>query len=525
MKKPVKPEIPASPLQKEQFQKLKPDANLYRQMFKHSVIAILIHDLEMNIIEANDKAVEQFGYSRKELLEQKIYALHTESELENSARVREEMRKTEKLSVETSFRRKDGSVFFAEATPTKYLLEGVPIIHVYIQDITERKNQEEQIAKALEKAQESDRLKSAFLANMSHEIRTPMTAIIGFTSFLRTPGINTEKIKKYTEIISNSAKHLLSIINNIIDISKIDAGELKISNSNFSVNSVMNDLYDFFKSFIKTKNKEHIHLKLNTPHSEIFLVSDETRFRQILINFLSNAVKFTENGTIEFGVEEQDSDLVFYVKDSGIGIPERYHNTIFNRFEQATEATEIFEGTGLGLAISLACSDLLGGKIWFETEENKGSTFFFSIPKNSRTDLVMEPEKEETVKYEFNQELILVAEDDNFSFEYIEKLLKLNNLRVIHSSTGKETITKALENKEIKLVLMDIQMPDISGIEVATAIKKRKPELPMVAQTAYTSKDLKEQIINKGFGGYISKPFEKEKLLQLIFENLKKPES
>lgn len=522
MKKPAKPDIPQNQKQKEQFRTLKPDSNLYRQMFEHSVIAILIHDLNMNIIDVNDKAIELFGYSKEELLKQKVYALHTESELENSASVREKMKETDKLSVETSFRRKDGSIFFAAVTPTKYILDGTPIIHVYIQDITERKRNEENIAQALEKARESDRLKSAFLANMSHEIRTPMTAIMGFTSFLKTPGINEEKLHKYTRIISDSASHLLSIIDNIIDIAKIEAGQLKVSNANINVNSLMQDLYEFFKSFLKTKNKEHIQLILKIPSSEFFIVSDESRLRQILNNLLNNAIKFTEEGTIEFGFDQDGENLKFYVKDSGIGIPEKYKDIVFNRFAQATQATEIYEGTGLGLAIALACTKLLGGEIWFESEENKGSTFFFSIPENSQTDRVMEPDKDIAIDYQFKGELILVAEDDPYSFEYIERLLHLNNLQVLNTTTGDETINKTLENDRIKLVLMDIQMPGISGMEAAKKIKKHRPQLPILAQTAYTSKELKEQIISTGFDGYLTKPFDKEKLLKLIYDNLKK---
>jgi two-component system CheB/CheR fusion protein len=195
-----------------EFQQLNENENLYKQMFQFSLIPVLIHDLDMNILDANIKAVEEFGYSKEELQKKKVFDLHIESELEHSAKVLEKMKHENRLSVETSFKRKDGSVFIAEATPCKYILNNKPLIHVYIQNINQRKEDEIMLVKAMAKAEESDRLKSEFLANMSHELRTPLNAILGFSSFLKDKDITEEDITKYADIIINSGTHLLALI-------------------------------------------------------------------------------------------------------------------------------------------------------------------------------------------------------------------------------------------------------------------------------------------------------------------------
>lgn len=361
------------------FQPLNQETDIYRQMFKHSVIPILIHDLEMNIYDANDKAIEQFGYSREELLQKKVYDLHPENTQKHSEQVRKRMEREEKLSVEAYFRRKDGSVFIAEATPTKYLLKGKPLIHVYIQDITRRKKDEIKLQKTMEKAEESDRLKSTFLANIRHEIRTPMTGIIGFSSVLRKKDLPPELVKKYATTICKSGEHLLNIINNIIDISTIEAGQMVVSRARVDLHALLREVFDFFDSYLQTNKIKGLELKPDIPSADLFVITDETRLRQILLNLISNAIKYTRKGLIEFGYERENKKLRFYVKDNGMGIPEREQEKVFERFHQASSSPEIFEGTGLGLSIAKACAELLNGEIWLQSKEGEGTTFYFTI--------------------------------------------------------------------------------------------------------------------------------------------------
>lgn len=519
----LKPNKVNSSLIKEGFLQLNENEELYQQMFQLSLLPILIHDMDMNIIDANVKAIEEFGYSKDELLKKKVFDLHTESELEHSSQVLEQMKEENKLSVETSFVRKDGSVFMAEATPCKYIFNNKPLIHVYIQNITQRKKYEDLLIKAMEKAEESDRLKSAFLANMSHELRTPMNAIFGFASLLNDKNKTREEIEQYANIILNSSEHLLSLINDIIDISIIGAGTVKISKSAFELNTFLKTLYNFFHSYLVAKSKFNIFLKLNIPESECYIVSDETRLRQILTNLLSNAVKFTENGIIEFGYTIEGELIRFFVKDTGIGIPEDKKEIVFERFRKVAETKEkLYEGTGLGLSIARACAQLLKGKLWFDSKINVGTSFYFTLKLESGEEDSEHQHSEIKDDFIFNNELILVAEDDDYNYAFLETFLKDHNLKLIRTTTGRETIKQALQHSDISLILMDIKMPDLSGIDATKEIKKQKPDLPIIAQTAYAYESDRLEILKAGCIDYLTKPIDKIRLLNSIHKNIKR---
>lgn len=353
-------------------------------MFLHSVVPIIIHDLEMNIYDANQSAIEQFGYTLEELQSIKVYELHPDDTLKQSKAVRSRMEKEESLKVEARFKRKDGSIFTAEATPTKYILEGKPLIHVYLQDITQRKQDELQILEALRKAEESDRLKSKFLANISHEIRTPLTGIIGFSSVLKKEDLPGEVVKKYSKNIYKSGKHLLNLINNIIDLSTIEAGKSVITKEEVDLEHLLQEVFEFFYSLLSTENNEKLTLRKETSSGKSKVVTDPLKLKQILINLINNAIKYTEDGEVVFGYEEKSEKLCFYVKDTGIGIPEAEQKKVFERFHQGSSSPEIIEGTGLGLSIAKACTELLGGEIWFQSTEGKGTSFFFTIDQFSQ---------------------------------------------------------------------------------------------------------------------------------------------
>lgn len=498
-----------------EFHRIEKDQNLYRQIFEHSNLSIIIHDLEMNIISANKKTIDLFGFSREELLSKKVFELHTETELEHAAEVLDKMKEIEKHTAETRFKRKDGSVFHAKVTPTKFLIEGKPVIHVYIEDITERKKHEAKLVEATLKAEESERLQAAFLANMSHEIRTPLTAIIGFSSFLKQPGINEESVKKYAEIIGDSGEHLLALINDIIDLSKFEAGKIELFKTDIDLHDLFEELYTFFLSYLESKNKPQLRLKLNIPETNTVILSDDTRLRQILINLIGNAIKFTEKGMVEFGYSIKEDTLIFFVKDTGIGIDEEYQDIIFDRFKQGTSSDDKFHsGTGLGLSISKAFVELLDGKIWFESEKDKGTNFYFTIDYQEGKEKEKKEFKE--VEFIFNNEVILVAEDDENNFEFLKKLLEDNNLEVLRAANGKECIQKVEADRGIDLVLMDIQMPELSGIKAVEKIKEIRPDLPVIAQSAYLLKDNESGLKSSGFDELISKPINNMALLKTL---------
>ncbi|NER06983.1 MAG: response regulator, partial [Okeania sp. SIO3C4] len=352
-----------------------------------------------------------------------------------------------------------------------------------MKDITDYKLIQIELEKAKEKAEESDRLKSSFLANMSHEIRTPMNSIIGFASILKNNDTSLKQREKYIDIITNSSNHLLNLINDIIDISKIESGEVVVSYTDIELNALFHELYSFYHSELRTLNKFGVYLKMKIPYPEFYISTDETRLRQVLINLIGNAVKFTDSGEIEFGYGLKGDKIEFFVRDTGIGIARDKQDMIFKRFHQESETTErLYGGTGLGLAIAKACTELLKGEIWLESVQNFGTTFYFTVEyaKGKQANEIFEVENKE---FEFDNELILVAEDDDYNYDYISTILSHHDLRLIRTKSGRETIRMALSHDDLKLVLMDIQMPDLTGSEATIEIRKHKPELPIIAQT------------------------------------------
>ncbi|NPA68824.1 MAG: PAS domain S-box protein [Chlorobi bacterium] len=374
----------------------------------------------------------------------------------------------------------------------------------------------EELMLAKEKAEESNKLKSAFLSNMSHEIRTPMNGILGFAQLLNFPDISREKIKEYTEIITRSGNHLLNIINDIIDISKLDAGEFRIIKTPVNINKTLRELYSFFHSYKTEKKQQHIDLKLSIPETkkDLVILTDETRLKQILSNLINNALKFTEKGYVEFGYTADKQFITFFVKDTGIGIPKNKLGEIFERFNQATVNTErLYGGTGLGLSISKACTQLLGGKIWVESEEGKGSVFKFTVPlKKAKI-----KKSKHTVKQNINLrgKKILIVEDDPLNFAYLSEVLKDYDVIPQHVSTAKEAIN-AVKKIKFDLVLMDIQLPGKDGNYAVKEIKKLFPDLPVIAQSAYAFENEKQTSIKAGCNDYITKPIKKEVLIDVL---------
>ncbi|KKP51232.1 MAG: PAS/PAC sensor hybrid histidine kinase [candidate division TM6 bacterium GW2011_GWF2_33_332] len=363
----------------------------------------------------------------------------------------------------------------------------------------EYKQINEELQKAKEKAEESDRLKTAFLQNMSHEIRTPLNAISGFSGLLDRPGLSVEKRKNFVSIIQNSSNQLISIISDIITISSIETKQEKQNITKVNINTIIVDLLTIFKQQAQNQNLSiYVKQELSDKQSEIY--SDKTKITQILSNLISNALKFTHEGFVEFGYNLKNNELEFYVKDSGIGIKAEFHDKIFERFRQAEKSINIlYGGTGLGLAISKAFVELLGGKIWVQSEIEKGAIFYFTIPYTPVNERYTTEKRNKILK------TILVAEDEEFNFLFIEELLKDENVKLIHTKDGKETVEICKTNQNIDLILMDIKMPIMTGYDAAIIIKKIKPNLPIVAQSAYALEHEIEKYTGV-FDGYLAKP-------------------
>jgi signal transduction histidine kinase len=375
----------------------------------------------------------------------------------------------------------------------------------------------EELALAKERAEESDQLKRAFLQNMSHEIRTPLNAILGFSNLLKLSGINSDDSSKYTDIIVQSGNQLLSIVTDILTISSIDTGQEKLNETTFDLGNLMNALRTIFQPIA---NQKKLTLLLHPDSSGLIenIKTDKTKLQQILSNLLTNAIKYTHAGSIEFGYTLKNNFLEFFVKDTGIGINPKHHTVIFERFRQVPQENNAFYGgTGLGLAISKGQIELLGGKIWLNSEQEKGSTFYFTI---SYKPVAKTPThySSETINLKLNPNLfVLIAEDEQNNFLFLKELLKPLTTNIIHAQNGKEAIRLFQENPQIKIILMDIKMPVLDGFEAAKAIHQINPNVSIIAQTAFTTID-KEIMEDANFCGYVSKPINKAKLFSVLSE-------
>ena len=409
-------------------------------------------------------------------------------------------------------------------TLNKSIIKFKHIIETFVHQISvalHRSQLEYELITAKEKAEESDKLKTAFLANMSHEIRTPMNGILGFAEMLNDDRLSQADRKKYLEIINNNGKMLISLIDDIIDFAKIEAGQIKIVRNDFSINSLLTQVHSSFQSEKLKKEKPSVKLRVRKTLSneDCYVKSDPNRLRQILNNLISNAFKFTNEGYIEFGYKLRNKKaLTFYVKDTGIGIPIEKLNAIFNRFIQADNSpTRKYGGSGLGLAISKGFVGLLGGKMWAESKENEGSTFYFEVPyvPTKKFKEIEHSEKSRT-DYVWEGKLFLIAEDDKFSYKFLEGFLKQTKANVLHAEDGREAVELCLKNRNIDLVLMDIQMPEMNGLEATMEIKKFNNDIPIIAQTANAITEERQKCLKAGCDDFITKPVNISELYSLI---------
>ncbi|WP_333600343.1 ATP-binding protein [Flavobacterium sp.] len=389
----------------------------------------------------------------------------------------------------------------------------------------ENSNQKIELIKAKIKAEESDRLKSSFLANLSHEIRTPMNAINGFTDLIINTDINETEKLEYLNVIEKSGKNLVSIIDDLIEMSKIDSNQITPNFTVVNLESCVNELYETVKITIKNKAIDFSLVKSSVP-VEFNIITDDIKLKQVIINLLTNAIKFTDEGFVTFGYEiDEANELIhFTVRDTGLGIDEDNHKNIFDRFKRVDSDISIkVGGLGLGLAISKAYVELLGGSITLESKVGQGSTFYFSIPlKYAKVEhIVVRPINDVEIT-KSGEVAILIAEDDNINFLLFQKMMQKKNFHIIRAINGQEAVDICLNNPNIDLVLMDIKMPLMNGFEALEQIRPVRPNLPIIAQTAYSSSDDKIKIEEAGFTDYITKPLNRERLFELIDKYLNK---
>jgi len=541
---------------KQAEEALKESEEKYRNLIVTTSEGFWLLDSNHKTIDVNQSLCDMLGYSRSELIGKMPFDFFDEENLkilkEQTLQIASTLHRTYEISIKT----KNGINIQAISNATSLIdKNGKPAgSFALVTDITERKLAETELVKAKEKAEESDRLKSAFLANMSHEIRTPMNGILGFTDLLKEPGLSGKEQQKFISIIEKSGERMLNTINDIVDISKIESGLVEVAFSGVNLNSLLDELFEFFLPEAENKNIQFSITK-RLPEKNAIMKSDKVKLNAILTNLIKNAIKYTNSGKIEFGVsissassltdlsnstsslsEQSESisklkadnepvEVEVYVKDTGIGIPVERQKAIFDRFVQADiEDKKAYQGSGLGLTISKAYVEMLGGEIFVESDEGVGTQFYFTLPFDASGNKTKDKKMGgSTIQQVMKKDLkILIVEDDEDIISYLRILLEGYQKEILISNTGMDAVEKCREHPDIDIIFMDIKMPGIDGYETTRQIRAFNKDVIIIAQTAYALEGDKKKALAAGCNDYISKPIKVDALKQMIVKYQKK---
>ncbi len=495
----------------------------FRELFEANTDGISILSVNpdpkaISFLDMNENSAKMLGYTKDEMMRMNPsdFLKLTKEKIEKRD---EELKLKGYCDFETNFRHKNGNDIVVEIKAIAIDYSNQPAIMNIVRDITLRNLAEQELITAKEKAEESDRLKSAFLTNMSHEIRTPMNGILGFAKLLKEPNLTGEEQQDFIRTIEISGERMLTTINNIVDISKIESKMMELNIKESDINNQIEFLYMFFKPEVDNK-KVKFSFKIGLASKEAIIKTDQEKVNAILTNLIKNAIKFTDEGSIEFGYEKKGECLEFFVRDTGIGIPETHKEIVFERFRQGSESpSRGYEGSGLGLSISKTYVEMLGGKIWVESKERKGSTFYFTIPYNAMSRVekeVIRTVSEKDKEVEIKNLKILIVEDDEISYLLLTRTLDKISKEIISAKTGVEAIVACRNNPDIDLILMDIKMPDMDGYEATLQIRQFNTDVIIIAQTAYGFPSDREEAIKAGCNDFITKPINMTLLYELI---------
>lgn len=504
--------------QKENEIELRKQANFMEALFNHSLDCVAILDKDYNFIRVSTAYANAAQKEVSEFIGKNHFDIYPSDFKEEADAIK-----------------KSKTIYYKEARPfvypdhpewgiTYWNVGFVPVLDrnneielfiLTLKDVTEQTKIKQELISAKERAEESDRLKTEFINNMSHEIRTPMNGILGFSRLIGKPGKSKEKLDNYINIIQNSGNQLLRIIDEILEISQLGTKQVKVSENEICLNDFLLNLFSIFDLKAK-ENKIPLYIKKGLSDIESIIIVDEVKLNKILSNIIENAIKFTYTGYIEFGYTLKASLLELYVKDTGIGIKKDKQEIIFERFSQEEKGlSKNTGGLGLGLSIAKENVELLGGTITLQSEKGKGSTFFISIPYNP-VKLKNGNNNTDGIKDKYT---ILIVEDEEVNYLYIQALIEdeiETECFTIHAKNGQEAVDICKANSKIDLVLMDLKMPDMNGIEATKIIKEFRPDLPIIAQTAYTTKIDREKALSVGCDDFISKPIKEETLKNII---------
>ncbi len=508
----------------------------FKNYIHNSPTPVLIINNEGKYTFVNSAACNLLGYTIKEFLELSIHDIVADAANGNVPESFDQVkRKGIVRSANKQFRHKNGH--FIDVTLDSIKLNDNEFI-AFCRDITELKNVQRQLKdknaelkESLKKteeinnalkiakqiAEENDRLKTAFLNNMSHEIRTPMNGILGFSELLASENLSKSKKQKYSDVIKSSGEQLLHIIDDILDISRLEAGQVQLVDESFPFNNIIDVVTALAENQLKEKEKQ-VKLKIikELPDKHDMVVGDKARLIQILTNLAVNAVKFTDVGFIELGYRVSNKQLHIHVKDTGTGIPDDMHELIFERFRQ-TEHTikNVYGGTGLGLSIVKGLVELMNGEIRLESKHGVGSTFTVTLPYRP-SEMPPEASNIQSRSDKINNKTILIAEDEIVSYNLLKEYLEPFNIKIVHAKNGLEAVEKTHGQENPDLILMDIRMPDMDGYEAIRIIRKTNPDIPVIAQTAFAMIGEKAKAFEAGCNDYIAKPINKQELIRLL---------
>jgi len=499
----------------------------FREIFNHANDAMILWESDHNgvplrCLDANEVFLMMTGYTSEEVLGMKADTIRGYEDDRSRERRLEMIEGQDKRRFEIYLRTKSGAQIPTEVSSRRFRIRNKEVILAVHRDISERKVFEARILEEKRKAEESDRLKSVFLANMSHEIRTPMNAIVGFSELLQRDDLSDDERHSFLNILQAKSQELLTLINDILYLSRIEADEVKIQLEPVKLDEYLRMSEITWKQMISAAQKPGISIRFNyRKFGDTIVQIDEVRVSQVMNNLISNAIKFTEKGEIAVRCEIVDQKIKFAVRDTGIGIPNAKIRQVFERFRQGDEGqSRKYGGSGLGLSISKQLVELMGGEIGVESRVGEGSEFWFTIP-------LFEPDKQKNQKGVGSTKApggiprgarILIVEDEITNFKFLEAALSIHDLQVLHAYDAEDAIRIFREDPGIEVVLMDLHLPGMTGDRAASVLKEINPGVPVIAQTAVSPEEVKKMKHRYMLDDYIFKPINTE----LLFSKLSK---
>ena len=506
----------------EKSEEVQKQLKLLSRAIEHSPVSVVITDKNGNIEYVNPKFTDLTGYSIDEV---KSRNPRIQQSGKHTILFYKELWETilsgKEWKGEFYNKKKNGELYIESAIISPILNKHGEISYFVAvkEDITEKKMMLEDLIKAKEKAEENDLLKTAFLNNISHEIRTPFNGMLGYLSIIQHDELTQEEKDEYIDIINNSAYRLMNTINDIVEISEIQSGQMKLVNQDISVKNVAEEQFNRFKSEAERKGIDY-RFQYDLPNEITLISTDGLKLKTIIYNLIDNALKFTAFGSVEFIVSKMGDFIQFTITDTGIGIPENKKPTIFDRFMQVDASkTRLFEGLGLGLSISKAHVEMMNGEIWVESEVGQGSTFCFTIPHKSSSEGKTVTSKiipDNNSGHKIKGLRILIAEDDETSLELLHHNIRSIAIEILIVRNGNDAVKACRNNPDIDLILMDIKMPGMDGHEATRQIRQFNQEVVIIAQTAFGLLGDREKALEAGCDDYISKPIAFDSLKKMI---------